>query len=516
MTTRYTTYENQNHQDDSSDEEAATLYIITEDEPETISYEDFLLENPEYLILTGDLFTDPPVWDEYDNETSFINPFATSELQQSVVGEKILEKFTLLEVDNDLSYPTRKPEHLLMSEANSNFNQVPTGSGLSNAVIGSARDQNRTINVPPINQWASTSTRPLGRIPDDKPIVLPPARAESGVFLTLPKNIARWEDAIRSWESSTIIHMAKMNFGDNTDKVIYFENLLGPKEKLDFQQWKAAYPDEYQRLIEIAGVTQNLTSQALSQLDRLTITDMKDFPDYAYQFHDLASKTGRMYLQTELSEKFFRKLPPPFGAKIMELWDRDHPGMGVGIVPRIKYTFEVLQQLCQQNEINRQAKDFSFCKSIEVPGAYPRNKPRRSLRRSTTYKGGAPHNNNLRKFKSKKPGTTTCKCSLCGAPGHFARDCKSSKVDRERLNIYCDLELPKDFDVISLQEGEDPNDSDICSYDDPEEEKLLNDFINMESEEQMFMMLAWRPSSAFRAATKLHSSVEIFPTLRSP
>ncbi|KAK7261696.1 hypothetical protein RIF29_28013 [Crotalaria pallida] len=235
-----------------------------------------------------------------------------------------------------------------------------------------------------------------------------------------------------------------------------------------------------------------MQDQALSQLDRLTITDMKDFPDYAYQFHDLASKTGRMYLQTELSEKFFRKLPPPFGAKIMELWDRDHPGMGVGIVPRIKYTFEVLQQLCQQNEINRQAKDFSFCKAIEVPGAYPRNKPRRSLRRSTTYKGGAPHNNNLRKFKSKKLGTTTCKCYLCGAPGHFVRDCKSSKVDRERLNIYCDLELPKDFDVISLQEGEDPNDSDICSYDDPEEEKLLNDFINLESEEQMFMMLAWR------------------------
>ncbi|KAK7261697.1 hypothetical protein RIF29_28014 [Crotalaria pallida] len=226
MTTRYTTYENQTQKDDR------------------------------------DLFTNPPVWDEYDDETSFINPFATSELQKSVVGEKqnLLEKFTLLEVDNDLPYPTRKPEHLLTSEANSNFNQVPTGSGLSNAAIGPSRDQSRTINVPPINQWASTSTRPLGRIPDDKPIVLPPARAESGVFLTLPKNIARWEDAIRSWESSTIIHMAKMNFGDNTDKVIYFENLLGPKEKLDFQQWKAAYPDEYQRLIEIAGETQNLTS----------------------------------------------------------------------------------------------------------------------------------------------------------------------------------------------------------------------------------------------------------------
>ncbi|KAK7257641.1 hypothetical protein RIF29_31760 [Crotalaria pallida] len=221
MTTRYTTYENQTHQDNSGDEEAATLYIITEDEPETISYEDFLLENLEYLILTGDLFTNPPVWDEYDNETSFTNPFATSELQKSVVGEKqnLLEKFTLLEVDNDLPYPTRKPEHLLMSEANSNFNQVPTGSGLSNAAIGPARDQIRTINVPPINQWASTSTRPLGRIPDDKPIVLPPARAESGVFLTLPKNIARWEDAIRSWESSTIIHMAKMNLGNPLSSV---------------------------------------------------------------------------------------------------------------------------------------------------------------------------------------------------------------------------------------------------------------------------------------------------------
>lgn len=93
-------------------------------------------------------------------------------------------------------------------------------------------------------------------------------------------------------------------FLDNLDKLLYFENLLGASIKLTFQQWKSTYPEEYQRLIQIAGETQNLTSEtqnltsqirqmllgyneyrgdtkmqelALIELDRLTIHDMKYF-----------------------------------------------------------------------------------------------------------------------------------------------------------------------------------------------------------------------------------------------
>ena len=71
---------------------------------------------------------------------------------------------------------------------------------------------------------------------------------------------------------------------------------------------------------EYRGHTQ-MQDQALLQLEQLTINDMKDFAEYATQYEELAAKTGRIYLQPEISEKFFRKLPPPFGSKMIELWN---------------------------------------------------------------------------------------------------------------------------------------------------------------------------------------------------
>ena len=64
---------------------------------------------------------------------------------------------------------------------------------------------------------------------------------------------------------------------------------------------------------------------ALLQLERLTINDIKDFVEYAAQYEELTAKTGRIYLQLEISEKFFRKLPPPFGSKMIELWNQAYP-----------------------------------------------------------------------------------------------------------------------------------------------------------------------------------------------
>jgi hypothetical protein len=69
---------------------------------------------------------------------------------------------------------------------------------------------------------------------------------------------------------------------------------------------------------------------------------MKDFAEYAAQYEDLAAKTGRIYLQPEISEKFFRKLPPPFCSKMIELWNQVYPNQTVGIAPRKKFVFDVL------------------------------------------------------------------------------------------------------------------------------------------------------------------------------
>ena len=72
---------------------------------------------------------------------------------------------------------------------------------------------------------------------------------------------------------------------------------------------------------------------------------MKEFAEYAAQYEELAAKTSMIYLQPENSEKFFRKHPPPFGSKIIVLWNQAYPNQTVRIAPRKKFVFDVLQQL---------------------------------------------------------------------------------------------------------------------------------------------------------------------------
>lgn len=200
------------------------------------------------------------------------------------------------------------------------------------------------------------------------------------------------------------------------------------------------------------------------ELERLTINNMKDYCEYARQYLALASQTGGAFLSNELSDKFFRKLPEPFNTKLPEMFAEKFPGLGRGIAPRANFGYQFMQELCRQNEIARQAKDFAFCKNVEVPGVYRTDKPRKYLRRSTTYKGGHPHSNNVKKFKTKKPAGIKCKCFICGEEGHYANNCRNKSVNKERLAIYTDLGLQDtEWDVVSLDEGDDPEDSDNCS-----------------------------------------------------
>lgn len=217
--------------------------------------------------------------------------------------------------------------------------------------------------------------------------MLPLANAQTGSMLTLPR-LSTWEETIRRWESNTITHVATKNFVENIDKGMYIENLLGETVKLYFQNWRTDFPQRFQALVNGAEDTSNITSQirqiilgynkyrgqeqiqrqAFFDLDKLIISNLKDIEQYSITFLALAGKTGATFLSPELSAKHFRKLPPSFNTKLQELWDQKFPNMLVGVAPRIAFTYKVLQDLCTINELNMQAKDFSFCKNIEVPG----------------------------------------------------------------------------------------------------------------------------------------------------
>ena len=177
------------------------------------------------------------------------------------------------------------------------------------------------------------------------PIQLPSANISHTAFLILGKDVSRWEETLQQWESSTLLHMGFVEISDSRQRAAYMENLLGPMEKKYFQSWRTQYPDQYERLIGLMEDPQKFTSQirqltlgqdyyrgqtqnqekAMTNLDQLEIKDMKDFYEYALQYAKLATDTGRAHLDLEVSNKFFWKMPQPFGARMQELWEEANP-----------------------------------------------------------------------------------------------------------------------------------------------------------------------------------------------
>ena len=89
---------------------------------------------------------------------------------------------------------------------------------------------------------------------------LPPAHYSTGVMLVLPDDISKYEDVITRWESINTNVINRMQWPDKTSKVLFVENLLGETEKRTFQQWRLAYPKDYEDLVNKADDIQNVLS----------------------------------------------------------------------------------------------------------------------------------------------------------------------------------------------------------------------------------------------------------------
>lgn len=70
----------------------------------------------------------------------------------------------------------------------------------------------------------------------------------------------------------------------------------------------------------------------------------------------------------------------------------------------------------------------------------------------------------VRVFKRKKyDQQKKCKCFICGEPGHFARDYKHKTGNIVRATVMDQLDLPSDYDVLSVDLNEPDSDA-ICSF----------------------------------------------------
>jgi ribonuclease HI len=471
--------DNEDEEDDEEDTYWQSIQLIAS-----------LAEVEEPIEINNEpVWDDEPVWDK-DESDEFINPFAEGGGDDNKFKNLKQETVYVLGQEPETDYPILKQfmekptKHHAMSSSSitSNYNVPPEPTmGLRNYPPGSLRNDHEAGGSRGGYQRPRGLPGGIGRHQNEQ-WNLPTAMQEQGAMLVLPEDIGLYNDVISRWESITLNLISERNFDNNKSKMQFIENLLGEVEKKIWIQWRMAFEAEYLNLEAIADDTQNVISQirrvliledpyqgttdeqdrAYQDLERLSCEHVKDLFLYMNDFKVLAAKSGRMYLSPELSEKFFRKMPPLIGKELEEAFRRKFPMNTVGVIPRIHFSYQYLAEMCKKAALQRSLKDLTICSKITIPGYYQNNRKKYGLRKAKTYKG-KPHDSHVRVFKRKhQDRVRKCKCFICGEEGHFARDCRSKNGHMARAAIMNDLDLPDDLDVVSVDLNEPDSDA-ICS-----------------------------------------------------
>ncbi|WOL20207.1 hypothetical protein Cni_G29011 [Canna indica] len=292
------------------------------------------------------------------------------------------------------------------STAESSFTRLPKEPVMGPALYPPASGQRQAPvrDIPTIHSRLNNLTGGYSKQHSER-FNLPSAQTNTGAILVLPESIGQYSDVISRWESITLNLINEKNWTDNKSKMCYIENLLGETEKKTWIQLRMAFPTEYDELTNIADDPQNVLSQirrmflledpttgsteehnrAYDDLERLSCHNVKDLFEYINDYKVLAAKSGRMYVSPELSKNFFRKMPPIIGKELESAFAEKHPGNTLGVIPRIHFTYQYLEEQCKRAAFQRSLKDLTICEKIPIPGYYKKEK-KYDLRKAKTYK----------------------------------------------------------------------------------------------------------------------------------
>nr|AFO11495.1 polyprotein [Sugarcane bacilliform virus] len=328
---------------------------------------------------------------------------------------------------------------------------------------------------------------------------LPSAMATTGAILVLTMN--NYAKEFERWQSINTNLLATQSFETADDKITRIENLLGETEKLMFQTWRMAFPTAFDTLRSQALGT-NGTANVFAQIKRVLLGEVPEqgttgVQDAAYKkikslvctemtypalmrymvgYRNLAARSGRAWANNELTNEFFTKLPGKLGDKVKEAFVAKYPSVERHVPAAIRFTYDYLEEICTENNFQKQLRSLNFCKGFPVvnPVGTKKYGKRYGTRKARSYRG-KPHSSHVRiertrylKQRKDGKGEKKCRCFVCGSTEHLMKDCKSPMKRQDRVNLAREIDIPDNYDIVSV--GFDEEDTeDIYSVSENEE-----------------------------------------------
>nr|AFO11489.1 polyprotein [Sugarcane bacilliform virus] len=313
---------------------------------------------------------------------------------------------------------------------------------------------------------------------------LPSAMATSGAMLVL--TMGNYAKEFDRWQSINTNLLASQTFENAEDKITRIENLLGETEKLMFQTWRMAFPTAFETMKAQATGT-NGTQNVFSQMKRILLGEVPEqgttnTQDAAYKrikslvcqemtypaimrylvgYRNLAARSGRAWVNNELTDEFFTKLPGKLGDRVKEAFKKKYPGVERHVPAATRFTYDYLEEVCTENNFQKQLRSLNFCKGFPVVNPVGTRKygKKYGTRKARSYRG-KPHKSHVRIEKKKylQQREKKCRCYVCGSPDHLMKDCKSPMKRQERVNLANELDIPDGYDLVSV--GYDESDID--------------------------------------------------------